>query len=170
MGLTFATAGIFDPVPRSRIHHGLRGSDSGSDQPETSTLGRFQAALNARRGFLSADTVMAFHRQLTGLLSDGAELTEAGLRPSPVSFEGLIQFLRLNPAIAHPNLALDKKGDFIASWSPHRLAKLSITFADLQSARWVAADRSPGSRGRASGSFNIDAPDIPDRFAAWMKA
>ena len=91
---------------------------------------------------------MAFHRQLTGLLSDGAELTEAGLRPSPVSFEGLIEFLRLNPAIAHPNLALDKKGDFIASWSPHRLAKLSITFADLQSARWVAADRSPGSRGR----------------------
>jgi hypothetical protein len=133
-------------------------------------LPQFRALLRGRRSALSPDRYAALERQLSALLGDEAELTAANLKPSVLSFEGLIQFLRSDVRISHPNLALGDGGYFVASWSPHRRAKLSITFKTLQGGTWVAADRTTGAGDSGSGPFAAAKISIPQKFAAWMYA
>jgi hypothetical protein len=129
------------------------------------TLSRCLQALGLRQAILSARQVAALETQLRALLSDEAELIEAGISLSIASLYGLFDFLAGNDDGLHPSLSITRDGYFGASWSPRRRAKLTLIFRGAGVVEWIATDLDslpPGGSGVLG--------DIPDHFARWMFA
>lgn len=154
-----------------RLLRGLDADAGTGSCPLPTMLERFTEALQTYAHRLPPERTRAFTLQLHSLLANEEEFREARVYPLMASFKGLVELLRLNPAFKHPNLSIDGKGRFVASWAPHSRAKLTLTFAGVTGGTWIASDRSPGMKERASGAFSIpNVGSIPDSFALWMNA
>lgn len=132
----------------------------------TSLLQTFERLLQLRWS-IADDSKVALARQLKSLLTDEQELQDEGIRPHIPSFAGLLDFIYDHPEIRHPNLSLDRDGKFVATWQPHKKAKLSVTFQSSGRFVWIAVELDEVRLKSGSGT---DKTGIADNFAAWMAA
>jgi hypothetical protein len=137
-----------------------------------SARSRCKTVLDARHSRLTEEQAVALERQIEALLADEDELDEQGVTVSVASFDGLIEFLAFHKVTRHPNLSLTRKGQFAASWSPDRHAKLTLVFNGHDMGDWVAVDfRQQSAVQRGSGSFYVTVGEtLPQSFMSWMHA
>ncbi len=156
-------------LPLGQVLQAVQTTGSISTTVRDRTIDRFCTMLDAFSRYLDNRYYLALQRQLTALLNDEEELSDAGVRPSMASFAGLLQFLQRNEGLKHPGLSLDSQGYFVASWQPRGRAKLSITFTGLTNAKWIASDRSGPEPKRGSGLMaGMAAGCIDERFCGWL--
>jgi hypothetical protein len=124
--------------------------------------------LFSRRGLLHKDQYWALERQLRSLFVEEGEPISSAVA-SPVSFDGLINFLAQHRP-THPNISLNRDGQFVASWPQGKRAKLSLTF-DRAGGDWVAINLDVSPPLRRSGSFvKGSLTGISEPFRNWIAA
>lgn len=137
-----------------------------SSRANRSTLLRYLRLVLEHHNTLGSATSAALARQLRGLLSDEDELEEYAIKPQRDSFEGLLKFLASRQPL-HPNLSINRDGQFVASWSPTAKRKLALTFTSDVGGCWSGVSLvDPKTSGREN--FETVTFALPEPFANWM--
>jgi hypothetical protein len=135
--------GHLDVIPNADASNLLLLSGNSSNAAEAfrpPVLSAYLALLAIHRFVLTEAQFVALARQLEALLGDEDGMYGVLSARSFASFRGLIGFLAAlkSSKIIHPSLSISRQGLFIASWSPKKRAKLSLTFDDHEGGSWFA--------------------------------
>ena len=168
-----ATAEMYWGVPDERLMT-ITAQDSGTPgqlPARKSALTVCTDLLLARRGLLSIEQVSAIQRQLQSLLgTEDDEFESRDTAISPISLDGLIEFLARNNPDSHPNISLSRDGRFMASWSHGKRAKITLIF-DREGGDWVGVDLDTRPPIRDAGAFVVNSLfGITKPFRSWIKA
>lgn len=143
-------------------------SSSASNAAEgvrSSSLSILLAFLALRRPVLTKEQFDALARQLEALLGDEESIDRVVNAQTVASFRGLIRFLvAFKPT--HPSLSINRQGLFVASWSPKKRAKLSLTFKDHQGGPWFAVSLDDDLS--EDGEFTIENCTLLSAYASWL--
>ncbi|WP_441231446.1 hypothetical protein AB7828_24885 [Tardiphaga sp. 215_C5_N2_1] len=121
--------------------------------------------LATRRSVLGTNQFAGLAKQINILLENEDELAVLDSPQSLASFRGLLKFLASrNPK--HPSLSISKAGLFVASWSPAKRAKLSLTFVDHEGGDWFGMSLDENLSD--DGQFKIEEFALPGVYGSWM--
>ncbi len=123
----------------------------------------------SRAQYLVEGQAAALLRQIAVLFADEEEFCESGMFPSMASLAAFLDFLIAARPSRLPSVAINSEGEYIASWSPSKFAKLSITFRAGAGQRWVAVDvdNKRTEKGElVGGGFE----PLPTPFDQWLRS
>ena len=171
--VTTATAKMYWNAARER-HVTITALDSGTPGHFSARKSAFEVCtdlLLARRGLLPVEQVSAIQRQLQSLLgTEDDEFESRDIAISPISLDGLIEFLARNNPDSHPNISVSRDGRFMASWSHGKRAKITLIF-DREGGDWVGVDLDTRPPIRDAGAFVVNSLfGITKPFRSWIKA
>jgi hypothetical protein len=163
--------GHLDVIPNADASNLLLLSGNSSNAAEAlrpSVLSAYLALLAIHRFVLTEAQFVALARQLEALLGDEDGMYGVLSARSFASFRGLIGFLaaRKSSKIIHPSLSISRQGLFIASWSPKKRAKLSLTFDDHEGGSWFAVSLEDGIN--EEGYFALANLRPLSQYATWL--